>query len=246
MAPEDQNGIRLQKVLAAAGIGSRRKCEELIAQGRVEVDGKVVDRMGVRVDPDSAVVRVDGERINVAPDRVYLALNKPIGVVTTMSDDLGRPCIGDYFGERRERLFHVGRLDTDTEGLLLLTNDGELSNRLTHPSWGIEKVYLAQVQGQIAKDVGKTLMAGIELDDGPAVVDHFAVVQQAEGRSLVEITLHEGRNRIVRRIMEAVGHPVNRLVRTQVGQVRLGDMRPGAVRPLTRSEVAELYESVGL
>jgi len=246
MAHEDQAGIRLQKVMAAAGIGSRRKCEELIADGRVEVDGRIVDRMGVRVDPDTAVVRVDGARINVAPDNIYLALNKPAGVVTTMSDDRGRACIGDFFSDRKERLFHVGRLDTDTEGLLLLTNDGELSNRLTHPSWGIEKVYLCQVQGTIPKDVGRTLMAGIELEDGPVAVDHFAVVQQAEGRSLVEITLHEGRNRIVRRIMEAIGHPVNRLVRTQVGEVRLGDMRPGAVRPLTRAEVAALYESVGL
>lgn len=243
---DDSTGIRLQKVLAAAGIGSRRKCEDLIAQGRVEVDGKRVERMGVRVNPDTAVVRVDGERINVAPGNVYLALNKPAGVVTTMSDDMGRPCIGDFFSERRERLFHVGRLDTDTEGLLLLTNDGELCNRLTHPSWGIEKVYLCQVQGQIARDVGKTLMAGIELEDGLVMIDHFAVVQQAEGRSLVEITLHEGRNRIVRRIMEAVGHPINRLVRTRVGSVHLGDMRPGGVRPLTQSEVAALYESVGL
>ncbi|HAS08518.1 MAG TPA: MFS transporter, partial [Actinobacteria bacterium] len=141
---DESTSIRLQKVLAAAGIGSRRKCEDLIAQGRVDVDGKRVERMGVRVNPDTAVVRVDGERINVAPGNVYLALNKPAGVVTTMSDDLGRPCIGDFFSERRERLFHVGRLDTDTEGLLLLTNDGELCNRLTHPSWGIEKVYLCQ------------------------------------------------------------------------------------------------------
>jgi 23S rRNA pseudouridine2605 synthase len=241
-----ETGIRLQKVMAAAGIGSRRKCEELIAEGRVEVDGKRVDRMGVRVDPAVAIVRVDGERINVAPDNVYLALNKPAGVVTTMSDEHGRACIGDFFSDRRERLFHVGRLDTDTEGLLLLTNDGELSNRLTHPSWGIEKVYLCQVQGQVGREIGKTLMEGIELEDGMVMIDHFAVVQQADGRSLIEITLHEGRNRIVRRIMEAVGYPITRLVRTRVGEVRLGDMRPGAVRPLTRTEVAALYESVGL
>jgi 23S rRNA pseudouridine2605 synthase len=242
----DNEGIRLQKVLAAAGVGSRRKCEELIAEGRVEVDGRIVTQLGTRIHPETAVVRVDGERVNVAPELTYLALNKPSGVVCTMNDPEGRPCIGDYFGTGKQRLFHVGRLDTDTEGLLLLTNDGELSNRLTHPSWGIEKEYLAEVTGVVRKETVREVLGGLTLDDGPVVVDAFRVVQQGEGRSLVEITLHEGRNRIVRRVLEQVGHPVRRLVRSRVGSVHLGDMRPGAVRPLTRSELAGLYESVGL
>ncbi|HAM24227.1 MAG TPA: MFS transporter [Actinobacteria bacterium] len=243
---EQPQGVRLQKVLAGAGVGSRRRCEQLIAQGRVEVDGHIIDQMGVRIDPLTAVVRVDGQRVNTSPERVYLALNKPAGVVTTMSDEHGRSCIGDFFGERRERLFHVGRLDTDTEGLLLLTNDGDLCNRLTHPSYGVQKVYLCQVQGRVAREVGRQLMDGVTLEDGPARADEFELVQQGEGQALVRVSIHEGRNRIVRRLLEAVGHPVTRLVRTQVGQVRLGDMRPGAVRPLTSREIAALYESVGL
>lgn len=239
-------GIRLQKVLAAAGLGSRRKCEELIAMGRVEVDGRLVTEMGTRVDPEKAVVRVDGERVNVAPEMTYLALNKPAGVVSTMSDPEGRPCIGDYFGTGKQRLFHVGRLDTDTEGLLLLTNDGELSNRLTHPSWGVEKEYLVEVTGVIRKETVREVLAGVVLEDGPVVVDDLKIVQEGEGRSLVTVTLHEGRNRIVRRLLEEVGHPVRRLVRVRVGTVNLGDMRPGAVRPLNRAELSGLFESVGM
>lgn len=245
-AQAGDEGIRLQKVLAAAGIGSRRKCEDLIAEGRVEVDGSVVTQLGTRIHPETAVVRVDGERVNVAPERAYLALNKPVGVVCTMSDPEGRPCIGDYFGMGKQRLFHVGRLDTETEGLLLLTNDGELSNRLTHPSWGIEKEYLAEVKGVVRRDTVREVMGGITLDDGPVVVDDFRIVQTNEGRTLVEMTLHEGRNRIVRRMLEHVGFPVQRLLRTRVGTVHLGDMRPGAVRPLTKSELAGLFEAVGL
>jgi 23S rRNA pseudouridine2605 synthase len=176
----------------------------------------------------------------------YLALNKPAGVVCTMSDPQGRPCIGDYFGAGKQRLFHVGRLDTDTEGLLLLTNDGELSNRLTHPSWGVEKEYLAEVQGAMRKEVAREILAGPVLDDGPVSIDGFTIVQVGEGRTLVELTLHEGRNRIVRRVLEDAGHPVRRLLRTRVGTVTLGDMRPGAVRPLTRSELGGLFESVGM
>jgi 23S rRNA pseudouridine2605 synthase len=241
-----EEGIRLQKVLAAAGLGSRRKCEELIAMGRVEVDGKLVTEMGTRVDPLKAVVRVDGERVNVAPEMTYLALNKPAGVVSTMNDPEGRPCIGDYFGTGKQRLFHVGRLDTDTEGLLLLTNDGELSNRLTHPSWGVEKEYLVEVTGIMRKETVREVMAGVTLEDGPVVVDDLKIVQEGEGRTLVAVTLHEGRNRIVRRLLEEVGHPVRRLVRTRVGTVNLGDMRPGAVRPLNRAELAGLFESVGM
>jgi 23S rRNA pseudouridine2605 synthase len=242
----EDDGIRLQKVLAAAGVGSRRKCEALIAEGRVEVDGRIVTQLGTRIHPETATVRVDGERVNVAPEQVYLALNKPSGVVCTMSDPQGRPCIGDYFGTGRQRLFHVGRLDTETEGLLLLTNDGELANRLTHPSWGVEKEYLVEVTGVVRKETVREVLGGVALEDGPVVVDAFRVVQAGEGRSLVEVTLHEGRNRIVRRLLDSVGHPVRRLVRTRVGTVPLGDMRPGAVRPLTRSELAGLFDAVGL
>jgi 23S rRNA pseudouridine2605 synthase len=246
MAEAHPEGIRLQKVLAAAGIGSRRACEDLIAQGRVEVDGSVVIEMGTRVDPDTAVVRVDGERINVAPSIVHLAFNKPLGVVTTMSDDRGRPCVGDYVKKRHERLFHVGRLDSDTEGLLLLTNDGDLSHRLSHPSYDVPKVYLVEVAGSVPRDLGRRLRDGLELDDGPAAVDAFRVIQSGDGRTLVELTVHEGRNRIVRRLMDEAGHPVRRLVRTQVGPVHLGDLRSGSMRTLNRSEVAALYALVGL
>ena len=239
-------GVRLQKVLAAAGIGSRRACEEMIAQGRVEVDGRVVREQGLRVDPRRAVVRVDGERVPTAPDTVVLALNKPRGVVTAMTDDLGRPCVGDYVTERTERLFHVGRLDSDTEGLLLLTNDGVLAQHLAHPSHGVAKTYVALVPGPIPRDVGRQLRAGVELDDGPAKVDHFAILEATPNKALVEVTLHEGRNHIVRRLLQAVGHPVEELVRTQVGPIRLGQLRPGRTRVVTGPELHSLYTAAGL
>lgn len=239
-------GVRLQKVLAAAGIGSRRACEDLIAQGRVEVDGRVVREQGLRIDPLKAVVRVDGERVPTAPDNVVLVLNKPRGVVTAMSDDLGRPCVGDYVTERTERLFHVGRLDSDTEGLLLLTNDGTLAQRLSHPSHGVPKTYVALVPGPIPRDVGRQLRAGVELDDGPASVDSFAILEATPNKALVEVTLHEGRNHIVRRLLEAVGHPVEELVRTQVGPIRLGQLRPGRTRVVTGPELHSLYAAAGL
>lgn len=239
-------GVRLQKVLASAGIGSRRACEDLIAQGRVEVDGRVVREQGLRIDPLTAVVRVDGERVPTAPDNVVLVLNKPRGVVTAMADDLGRPCVGDYVTERTERLFHVGRLDADTEGLLLLTNDGTLAQRLSHPSHGVPKTYVALVPGPIPRDVGRQLRAGIELDDGPAAVDSFAILEATPNKALVEVTLHEGRNHIVRRLLEAVGHPVEELVRTQVGPIRLGQLRPGRTRVVTGPELHSLYTAAGL
>jgi 23S rRNA pseudouridine2605 synthase len=237
---------RLQKVMARAGVGSRRACEELIAAGRVEVDGAVVRTQGTRVDPEVAVIRVDGMRVTTAPDLVHLALNKPKGVVSTLQDPQGRPCIGDYVTGRRERLFHVGRLDADTEGLILLTNDGELAHRLMHPSGEVPKTYLADVPAPVPRDLGRRLREGIELEDGPVRVDSFRVVSQAAGRALVEVVLHEGRNHIVRRLLAAVEHPVGRLVRTKVGPVALGDLRPGKVRSLNRVEVGELYDVVGL
>jgi pseudouridine synthase len=239
-------GIRLQKVLAAAGVGSRRHCEEMIGAGRVEVDGEIVRRFGARVDPQTQVIRVDGRRIPAREDLVYLALNKPAGVLTSMSDPRGRPTIADYLGDRMERLFHVGRLDYDTEGLMLLTNDGELAHRLAHPSYGVLKTYLADVAGPLTRDLGRRLMTGIELDDGLATADRFRVVERAGQRALVEITLHEGRKHIVRRMLAEAGHPVSRLVRTQVGPVALGPLKPGTTRRLTTREIGELYAAVGL
>ena len=240
-------GVRLQKVLAAAGVGSRRACEELIAAGRVEVDGVRVREMGSRVDPATAVIKVDGLRIATeASGLVHLALNKPRGVVSTMSDPQGRPNLGDYVEGRRERLFHVGRLDADTEGLILLTNDGTLAHRLTHPSYGVPKTYLAEVAGQLARDLGARLRKGVELDDGTVAVDSFRVVGRSAGRVMIEVVLHEGRKHVVRRLLEAVGLPVERLVRTNIGPVALGELRPGSTRALTRAEVGQLYRVVGL
>jgi 23S rRNA pseudouridine2605 synthase len=239
-------GVRLQKVLAAAGVGSRRHCEELIGEGRVEVDGETVRRFGARVDPEHQVIRVDGMRIPSRQDVVYLALNKPAGVLTTMSDDRGRPTIADFLEGYPERLYHVGRLDYDTEGLMLLMNDGELAHRLAHPSYGVLKTYLADVPGPLPRDVGRRLLTGVELDDGVATADKFRVVEQAGSRALVELTLHEGRKHIVRRMLAEVGHPVSRLVRTHVGPVALGSQRPGTTRPLTTREIGELYAAVGL
>ncbi len=239
-------GVRLQKVLAAAGMGSRRHCEELIGAGRVEVDGRTVRRFGARVDPERQVIRVDGKRIPARQDVVYLAFNKPPGVLTAMSDDRGRRTVADFLGDRAQRLFHVGRLDYDTEGLMLLTNDGELAHRLAHPSYEVAKTYLADVPGPVPRDVGRRLAVGVELEDGVAVADRFRVLEQTGSRALVEITLHEGRKHIVRRMLAEVGHPVSRLVRTTVGPIKLGNLRPGATRDLTTREIGDLYAAVGL
>jgi 23S rRNA pseudouridine2605 synthase len=239
-------GVRLQKVLAAAGVGSRRHCEELIGAGRVEVAGQIVRRFGARVDPENQVIRVDGKRIPSRQDVVYLAFNKPVKVLTAMTDDRGRATITDFLGDRAERLFHVGRLDYDTEGLMLLTNDGELAHRLAHPSYEVAKTYLADVPGPVPRDLGRRLAAGVELEDGVAIADKFRVIEQADKRALVEITLHEGRNRIVRRMLAEVGHPVTRLVRITVGPIRLGNLPPGSTRDLTTKEIGELYAAVGL
>ena len=233
--PGSMGGVRLQKVLAEAGVGSRRHCEELIGAGRVEVDGETVRRFGARVDPDHQVIRVDGKRIPAKPGVVYLAFNKPSKVLTAMSDPRGRRTVADFLGDRSERLFHIGRLDYDTEGLMLLTNDGELAHRLAHPSFEVAKTYLAEVTGPVPKDLGRRLATGVELDDGVASADRFRVVDRSGNRVLVEITLHEGRKHIVRRMLAAAGHPVSRLVRTDVGPIRLGNLKPGTSRELTTS-----------
>lgn len=242
----EPDGVRLQKVLAGAGLGSRRACEELISAGRVSVNGVVVRELGVRVDPRTAVLHVDGRRVQLDTSMVTLAFNKPAGVVSTMSDDRGRPSLAQYVADRPERLFHVGRLDAETEGLLLLTNDGELANRLAHPSHGVRKTYLATVAGRVRPGVGVQLRAGVQLEDGPVVVDSFRVVDTTGAQTLVELVLHEGRNRIVRRLMEAVGHPVVRLVRTQIGPIRLGNLKPGHSRELTAKELGALMTEVGM
>ncbi|MGO8889065.1 MAG: pseudouridine synthase [Streptosporangiaceae bacterium] len=244
--PGSMGGVRLQKVLAEAGVGSRRHCEELIGEGRVEVDGETVRRFGARVDPDHQVIRVDGKRIPAKPGVVYLAFNKPPKVLTAMSDPRGRRTVADFLGDRSERLFHIGRLDYDTEGLMLLTNDGELAHRLAHPSFEVAKTYLAEVTGPVPKDLGRRLATGVELDDGVASADRFRVVDRSGNRVLVEITLHEGRKHIVRRMLAATGHPVSRLVRTDVGPIRLGNLKPGTSRELTTREIGELYAAVGL
>ena len=245
----EPRGVRLQKVLSQAGIASRRVAERMIIDGRVEVDGKLVTELGTRVDPDVSVIRVDGARIVLDDSLVYLAINKPRGMHSTMSDDRGRPCIGDMVEHRvrgNKKLFHVGRLDADTEGLILLTNDGELAHRLMHPSYEVPKTYLATVTGSVPRGFGKKLRAGIELDDGPIAVDDFAVVDAVPGKTLIRVTLHEGRKRIVRRMLAETGFPVQTLVRTDIGAVSLGEQRPGSIRALRRNEIGELYKAVGL
>ena len=239
-------GVRLQKVLAQAGIASRRAAEAMIVEGRVRVDNVVVTELGTRVDPATAVVHVDGERVPTAPGLVVVAMNKPRGVVTSMSDDRGRPCVGDMVADRAERLFHVGRLDAETEGLLLLTNDGELANRLLHPSHEVAKTYQARVDGAISKQAMRALDSGIDLDDGPMSCDSARVIQRLDNRSLVEVTLHSGRNRIVRRMFDAVGYPVLDLVRTSIGPISLGNLKPGQVDEVRGAQLRSLYTAVGL
>ncbi len=240
------DGVRLQKVLAQAGLGSRRACEQLIEQGRVEVDGQIVLELGVRIDPNVQSVHVDGLRIQLDDSKITIIFNKPLGVVSSMDDPEGRPCLADFFKNRSERLFHVGRLDQDSEGLLILTNDGELANRLTHPKYGIAKTYLVEVEGRVTPRVGDALIHGVDLDDGLARLDRYRVVDSTPQASLVEVILHEGRNRIVRRMFDAVGHKVTRLVRVQMGPIRLNDLPPGRHRVLGKTELGTLMSAVGL
>lgn len=240
-------GVRLQKVLAQAGVASRRHAEAMIEQGRVSVNGEQVTVQGTRVNPDVDVIRVDGSRINVNEELQYFAFNKPRGVHTTMKDELDRTSVGSYLAERTasgQRLFHVGRLDADTEGLLLLTNDGELANRLTHPKYEVSKTYLATVLGEAKPALVKQLKEGILLDDGPANADYVQIVDVHNGQSLIRVELHEGRKHIVRRMLKEAGFPVQRLVRTKVHTVQLGDMKPGMMRALNASELASLYKAV--
>ncbi|MER7907804.1 pseudouridine synthase [Streptomyces sp. NPDC095614] len=241
----EQEGERLQKILARAGMGSRRACEELIEQARVEVNGEIVLEQGMRVDPQKDEIKVDGLTV-ATQSYLFFALNKPAGVVSTMGDPDGRQNLGDYVNNRETRLFHVGRLDTETEGIILLTNHGELAHRLTHPKYGVKKTYLAAIQGPLPRDLGKRLKDGIQLEDGYARADHFRVVENTGKNYLVEVTLHEGRKHIVRRMLAEAGFPVERLVRTSFGPIPLGDQKSGWLRRLTNTEVGMLMREVGL
>lgn len=216
----------------------------MIAHGRVEVNGEIVDQMGSRVDPLVDVIRVDGARIPPPNDHAYVLLNKPRGIVASMADEQGRPDLSSILAARDDRLFHVGRLDTDTSGLLLLTNDGDLAHKLAHPSFEVTKTYVALVDGTVPDSLAATLKAGVELDDGPAVVDRFLVKDRSRGRTIVELDIHMGRNRIVRRLLDAVGHPVLELTRTAFGPLDLRGLAAGSMRDLSREELGALFDSV--
>jgi 23S rRNA pseudouridine2605 synthase/16S rRNA pseudouridine516 synthase len=239
--PRSTEGERLQKVLAAAGVASRRVSEQYIVEGRVTVNGEVVTELGRRVDPAVDEVAVDGSAVQLDPGKRYVMLNKPTGVVSSMSDEKGRPDLREFTAGYEERLFNVGRLDSDTSGLLLLTNDGAIAHVLAHPSFGVTKTYIATVRGVATPAILRTLEKGIELEDGPIAADRARVVGEAsKDRTIVEITLHSGRNRIVRRMLDAVGHPVQELVRRQFGPLHLGTLGVGRTRDLTKVELGQL------
>lgn len=245
---EPQAGIRLQKVLAAAGIASRRASEILIDEGRVEVNGSVVTEQGMRVDPETDTIRVDGSRIPPPRRHRYVVFNKPRGVVSTMEDPEGRPALLEYIPRsfEKDRLFHVGRLDTDTDGLLLLTNDGDFAHRMAHPSYEVPKTYLVEAAGVMDNKSLKRLEKGVTLEDGPVRPDRVKLISRSETQTLLTVSLHEGRNRIVRRLMDAVGHPVDRLARTAIGPVKLSQLPIGEMRELTREELGGLLDLVGM
>ena len=242
----DENEVRLQKVLASAGLGSRRKCEEFITAGRVTVNGDVADELGTRVNPTTDIIHVDGVRIAQTSGHIVVALNKPRGVVTTMTDEHGRECVGDLVAEFEQRLFHVGRLDAETEGLLLLTNDGELSQRLGHPSHGIVKTYLARVSGRVTKSDIEKVLAGYPIEGTPVAVTACKIFETGKNQTVVEISIHEGRNRILRKLFDELGYPVIDLVRIKIGPISLGSLKSGHLRMLENKELGKLYSSVGL
>lgn len=237
--------MRLQKALAQAGVASRRAAEALIAAGRVSVDGQIVRELGTKVDPRRQVIAVDGQIIQTE-DQVHYALHKPSGVVSTVRDPQGRPTVRQLLRSVPQRIYPVGRLDADTTGLLLLTNDGELANRLMHPRYEVKKEYIATVRGSVSDSALERLAAGIELDDGPTAPARVRRLGKSAGATRVSIEIHEGRNRQVRRMFAAVGHPVIALHRVRIGPIRLGHLPPGAYRPLTPDEIRKLYQLVGL
>ncbi|AWB90558.1 rRNA pseudouridine synthase [Salinibacterium hongtaonis] len=242
MADPSSDGVRLQKLMAAAGVASRRVSEDLIAAGRVEVNGEVVTELGRRVLPED-LVSVDGVAIQLDTTRRYLMLNKPVGIVSSLQDERGRPDLSRYVSQYEERLFNVGRLDAQTSGLLILTNDGELAHVLAHPSFGVMKTYIARVEGKMTAQTVARLTKGVELDDGPIAADKARILAtsgSAANETMVEVTLHSGRNRIVRRMLDEVGHPVIDLVRRQFGPLHLGTLQAGQMRDLTKAEMGEL------
>jgi 23S rRNA pseudouridine2605 synthase len=245
----DEEGlVRLHKLLARSDVASRRKCEELMLAGEVTVDGEVVTRLGTKVDPTVAVIRVSGHRLPPMSPNVYLVLNKPVGVTSTMSDPHAERTLSDLVSDRPERLFHVGRLDTDTAGLLLLTNDGEFAQRMAHPSYEVDKTYVADVAGVVQQSTIKQLLAGVNLDDGPVTVSSVKLVGGRGTRdgSILELVIHEGRNRIVRRLLDHVGHTVRQLTRTAIGPVVLGRLGVGEMRELTNDELGALLDAASL
>lgn len=234
--------IRLNKIIADAGVASRRAADQLITEGRVTVNGDVIKELGKRFDPEISEIKVDGESLQINKSKTYLAFHKPTGVISTMTDPEGRMNLGDYFKDRKDRLYHVGRLDKDSEGLILLTNDGELAHRATHPSYGLEKRYLVEVEGEFSKQFSDLLLAGVRLEDGLAravKVSHIRAVTR--NHHWVEITIHEGRYHIIRRLIEALGLKVIRLIRLDFGPVSLGDMKPGRHRVLNTKELTNLF-----
>jgi len=234
--------MRLNKIIADAGITSRRGADELIADGRVTVDGRPIRELGAKVDPDDHEVAVDGETIKRSLTKSYLVLHKPKGVLSTMYDPEGRPSLADFIDLRKERLFHVGRLDKDSEGLILLTNDGDLTFRATHPSFGLEKTYIIEFEGHLETGVDKVLLKGVELEDGMGRVLSFKQLSA----NWIEVKIHEGRYHIIRRLMEAVGVEVLRLIRTNFGPISLGDTPEGRWRDLNEQELLNIQKALNL
>ena len=224
--------VRLQKFMAECGVASRRACEALIDEGRVKVNGKIVKTQGVKIDPINTKVEVDNELISTTKTKTYLAFNKPAGILSTMSDPEGRPSLQDFFGSWPDRLFHVGRLDKESEGLIILTNDGQWAHESTHPSFGVEKTYLVQTEEPISRSAFQNLMEGVELEDGLA-----KPISVARRGAMIEVVIHEGRNQIVRRMFDALGYPVERLIRTAIGSIKLGELPPGKWRSLNNVEL---------
>lgn len=233
-------GERLQKVIAAAGVASRRVAENLIVEGRVTVNGVVVEELGRRVDPDADEVAVDGVPVQTDTSKRYVVLNKPVGIVSSLQDERGRRDLSEFVDRYEERLFNVGRLDAETSGLIVLTNDGDLAHVLAHPSFGVSKTYIAKVHGNVNPATVQRLLDGVELEDGPIAADKVRLLESSRGESLVEVTLHSGRNRIVRRMLDEVGHPVLELVRRSFGPLQLGSLPIGRTRELTTVELGKL------
>ncbi len=244
---ENNSLVRLQKALADAGVASRRACEELITDGRVSVNGEQITQLGTKVNPEKDELAVDGEIINANKSKSYLIFNKPAGVLSTMSDPEGRPSLGDYFKERSERLFHVGRLDKESEGLIVLTNDGEIAHRATHPSYGLVKKYIVEIEGHLSAVQAQELRDGIRLEDGLARALEVIVLREPTPKNAwIEISIHEGRYHIVRRMFEELGLPVLRLIRTEFGPLNIGETKVGRWRHLNEGEVENLFNVLKL